>query len=430
LLNFKVANGGNPLVVEEFYLSNGMQVIVIPNDRIPAVSHMVWYKIGAADEPTGKSGIAHVLEHLMFKATKTMATGEFSKIVERNGGQMNAFTSSNYTAYYQKIASDKLELVMQLESDRMRNLVFNNEEFEKEKLVVLEERRMRTENSPAALLGEQLNAMLYLNHHYGIPVIGWEHEVDGLTRGDVIDFYNKYYQPKNAVLIVEGDADKKTVQNLAEKYYGSIKSADIAVRNRPSEPPHIAERRVILKHPNVRQPSLVKKYLAPSQTSREHSEYAYPLLIASQILGGGNTSRLYQELVVKQKLATSVSVYYSDTSMDISSFSIYASPAPDVTLEVLEGALSEYISSLLNGNIEDEELKRAKNLMKSEAIYAREGLGSMANLYGVMITTGVGTDYLTNWERNIDAVNADIIAVAMHYVFQDEKLATGYLLGK
>jgi len=429
MLAVETAYGSKHLIVDKFYLSNEMMVIVIPNDKIPAVHHSIWYYIGAADDPYGKSGTAHFLEHLMFKATKNVKSGEFTKLVEASGGEMNAFTSANYTGYYEKVPSDKLELVMKLEADRMRNLIFNEEEFQKEKLVVIEERRQRTDNNPQALLGEQLNAALYLNNTYGIPTIGWQHEIESITREDVMAFYSKYYRPDNAVLIVEGDVKTEELKILAEKYYGVYAGGKDADRNRKKEPPHIAERRVILRHQNVRQEKLVRKYLAPSQTSEKNSEFSYPLMVLAQLLAGGDTSFLYQELVINQKVATSVDISYNNISIGISNFGFYLTPMEGVTLEYLEKAFDESLEKFFITEIQQYDLNRAKNLMQSEAIYAREGLGSIARIYGVAITCGVGMDYFPNWKKNIEKVTAEQIIQAGKFVFQKKKSTTGFLLG-
>ena len=287
---------------KSFMLANGMQVVVVTNRRAPIVAHMVWYKIGAADEPRGKSGIAHFFEHLMFKGTKSYPNGEFSKIVARNGGTENAFTTQDYTAYFQKVARDKLELVMKLEADRMSNLILTDKEVLPERDVVLEERRARTDNNPAAQLYEASQAALFLNHPYKNPVIGWKHEIAALTTKDALDFYRRYYVPNNAILIVAGDITVAELRPLAEKYYGTIaRGADI-VRNRVSEPPQLAARRVEMKSPRVGQPSWSRYYTAPSYRTAKGTQ-AYALEVFSDIIGGGTTSRLYRSLVVDQGIA-------------------------------------------------------------------------------------------------------------------------------
>ena len=231
-----------------------MEVVIIEDHRAPIVTHMVWYKAGAADEEPGKSGVAHLLEHLLFKETKNVKAGEFSKKVESIGGSDNAFTSQDYTGYYQRVSNEYLELVMYYESDRMQNLVISEKDFMTELDVVIEERNQRTDSSPGALFNEQNMASLYLNHPYGIPVVGWRHELDNLTRKDVINFYNNYYAPNNAILIVAGDVEPNKVKLLAEKFYGKIERTNNATdRIRPTEPPQIAQRRLIFEDERVSQ---------------------------------------------------------------------------------------------------------------------------------------------------------------------------------
>ena len=286
---------------QTFTLKNGMAVVVIPNHRVPVVTHMVWYKVGSADEPPGKSGTAHFLEHLMFKGTRKLASGEFSRILARNGGRENAFTSQDYTGYFQSISVDRLEMVMEMEADRMTNLVFDAKKVEPERQVIFEERRNRTGNNPSALLAEYVNATLFLNHPYRRPIIGWEHEVRGLTIADLMSFYRRWYVPNNAILVVAGDITAEKLRPLAEKTYGRIPAAPALTRARPGEPPHRTARRVTLKDPRVRQPSWSRTFLAPSYTEGA-TENAYALQVLAEILGGA-TGPLYRSLVVEQKLA-------------------------------------------------------------------------------------------------------------------------------
>ena len=259
------ANIFNP---ETFTLKNGMQVVVISNHRAPVVRHMVWYKVGGADEAPGESGIAHLLEHLMFKGTKNMEPGAFSASVARNGGQENAFTSHDYTAYFQTIASDRLDMVMRMEADRMTNLRITAEQVVPERDVVLEERRSRVDNNPSSQLREQIRAVLFLNYPYRRPVIGWEHEIRALNVDRILAFYKRYYAPNNAVLIVEGDVDVADIKPMAEKYYGAIPRGPDITRERTTESPARADRRLTMEHERVTQPSWSRRYIAPSYHPR------------------------------------------------------------------------------------------------------------------------------------------------------------------
>ena len=331
---------------ETFTLGNGMQVVVVTNQRVPVITHMVWYKVGAADEMTGKSGIAHFLEHLMFKATDELKPGEFSRIVARNGGRDNAFTSWDYTAYFQNVAADRLELVMRMEADRMANLRLTDETLLPERDVIVEERRQRTENEPGDKLSELVQASLFVHHPYGTPVIGWEHEIRQLTRDDANEFYQRWYAPNNAVLVIAGDVTVDQVKPLAEKYFGPIAPRPVPARQRVEEPPFAAERRVILRDAEVRQPSLRRLYHAPS-FNRGETKHAYPLEVLSEIVGGGATSRLYRSLVVEQQLATGAGTGYSPEAFDLSVFGAYVSPNPGVDMDKLEAALIEQLNKVV-----------------------------------------------------------------------------------
>ena len=310
---------------ETFTLDNGLQVVVVEKARAPIVVQMVWYKVGAADEPPGKSGIAHFLEHLMFKGTPSVPSGEFSKIVAANGGSDNAFTSQDYTAYVQRVASDKLELVMRMEADRMANLLLTDDKVAPERSVVQEERRQRTDNSPSAQLYERRRAVTYLRHPLSAnPVIGWRREIDGLTTEDALAFYRRHYAPDNAVLIVSGDVTAAEVRRLAEKYYGPIPRRSVPERVRPAEPDQLAAKRVTMKSPRVHVPSVAITWRAPSYAAGE-IRHAYPLLVLSDILGGGGTSRLHRRLVIEEKAASGAGAGYLGTALDMGEFSISAS---------------------------------------------------------------------------------------------------------
>jgi zinc protease len=410
-------------------LANGLQVIAISNPRAPIVTHMVWYRAGAADEAPGKSGIAHFLEHLMFKGTKDVPPGEFSKIVARNGGRDNAFTSYDYTGYFQNIARDRLELVMKLEADRMTNLVLTDAEVNPERDVILEERRSTTDNNPGARLREQMQAALYLNSPYQHPVIGWEQEMRGLTTEDALAWYHRFYTPSNATLIVAGDITMAELKPLAEKYYGAIPGRPVAERVRPQEPVPQALRRVELKDARVRQTSLSRVYLAPSY-SRGETQYADALQILSEIVGGGVTSRLHKALVLDRPLATSAGSYYDPDAYDTSSFGISAGLRPDAKLEDLEAAITAEITRLLEGGVTDDEVERAKRRLRASAVYARDSLQTGARALGEAITTGTGIVQVETWPQRISAVTAAQVTAAARAILRDERAVVGVLLPK
>lgn len=414
---------------DTFTLSNGMRVVVVENHRVPVVTHMVWYGVGSADEGQGESGIAHFLEHLMFKGTKKRAPGEFSKILARNGGQENAFTSTDYTAYFQTVAVDRLELFMEMEADRMTNLVLTEKGVETEKGVVLEERRSRTDNNPSGILREQVTAALFLNHPYRRPIIGWAHEIQALSLDSVMAFYKKWYAPSNAILVVAGDITAEKLKPLAEKYYGRIPSGPPTPRNRPTEPPQKAKRTVTLKDARVRQPSWGRAYLAPSLLSGE-TQHAYALEVLADILGGGSSSRLYRSLVVDSKIALSAGGYYGANDRGPSRFSIYASPKPGISMETLEKKVEEELAKLLEFGVTPSELARAKKRMQAQAVFARDSLSGGARSLGSALAIGLKIEDVEAWPDRIGAVTIEQISAAAKAVLMEGRSVTSYLLSK
>lgn len=415
---------------QSFMLDNGMQVVVVENHRVPVVSHMVWYKVGAADEPPGKSGIAHLLEHLMFKGTDNIAPGEFSKIVARHGGQDNAFTSSDYTAYYQNIAREHLALVMEMEADRMRNLKLDEQNVLTERDVVVEERLSRIENEPAAILGERLDVALWMTHPYRNPVIGWAHELGQLDLSDAIDFYSRYYAPNNAILVVSGDVTVDEVRRLAERYYGPVpRGPDIRraeVREHDLPPPARIE--VTMHHPRVAQPQWRRQYIAPSYQTQDEDDRVYALQVLSELLGSGPTSRLYRSLVVEQELAAAAGSWYSPRAVDWGTFGLYATPRPGVDIERLAQAMEAEIARLLREGVTEEEVETAKTRMRAGVIYARDSLQGAAHTIGAALATGGTLEQVETWPQHIAEVTRDEVVDAARAVLRDNAVATGILL--
>ncbi|OJX68638.1 pitrilysin family protein [Magnetospirillum sp. 64-120] len=409
-------------------LGNGLQVVVVENHRAPIVSHMVWYRVGAADETPGKSGIAHFLEHLMFKGTPEVASGEFSKIVARNGGRDNAFTSSDYTAYFQNIAADRLELVMKMEADRMRNLTLAEADVTSELEVVKEERRSRTDNDPGALLHERLEAALYLNHPYRRPIIGWPDELAGLTRDDAMAYYKRWYAPNNAILVVAGDVDPAKVMDLAERYYGPLKPEDIPPRLRAEEPPQVGARQLTLRDSRVKQPSWSRLYLAPSAHSATDKTEVSALEVLSEVLSGGATSRLYKSLVVEKGLAAAAGASYDSGALDATTFAFYATPRPGVAMDKLQAAIEAEIARVRKDGITPDELRRAKSHLKAEVVYARDSLHTAARVLGEALTTGQSVADVEDWPNRINAVTVEQVNAAARAVLNDDASATGLLL--
>ncbi|MEX0693964.1 MAG: pitrilysin family protein [Rhodospirillales bacterium] len=414
---------------ETFMLKNGMQVVVISNHRAPVVRHMVWYRIGAADEAPGESGIAHLLEHLMFKGTKTQAPGEFSAAVARNGGQENAFTSYDYTAYFQTIARDRLEMVMQREADRMTNLLITSAQVTPERDVVLEERRSRVDNNPGAQLREQVNAALYLNYPYRRPIIGWEHEIRELDVDRILAFYKRHYAPNNAVLIVEGDVTVAELKPLAEKYYGAIaKGPDIA-RIRTIEPPAKADRRIRLEHERVTQPAWSRRYLAPSYQYGETGD-AHALQVVAEIIGGGPSSRLHRKLVIDDAIALSAGAFYDADNLGPAVFGFYAAPKPGVDMAKLEGAVMGEIRRALQAGFSEQEVSGAIDRMRNNAVLAKDDFGTAAQVFGVALTSGSTVAAVENWLQEIEKVTPASALAAAKSVLEGTHHVTAELLPK
>jgi zinc protease len=415
-------------VVSDFRLDNGMDVVVIEDHRAPVVTHMVWYRIGAADEPWGRSGIAHFFEHLMFKATDKLADGEFSKIVAANGGSDNAFTSQDYTGYYQRIANDRLALVMGMEANRMRNLVLTDAVVETERAVILEERNQRTDNSPQALFGEQMDAAMFMNHPYGVPVIGWRHEIETLNLTDAESFYARYYAPDKAILVVAGDVTPEQVLALAETYYGPLVPSGRPPEARPQEPPQLAPRRVEMHDPQVRQSFVKRQYLVPTYDPSKPRESA-ALNILGDILGDGITSRLAQALLLDQKVAIDSGAYYSSGQRDQTNFTVYGVPAPGKDLETIETAIDAVLADFIAEGPTEEEMARVKRLNRAALIFAQDEASSQARRYGGALAAGWTVADVQNWPAVLEAVTAEEVRQAAEQYLVPERSVTGWLMG-
>ncbi|WP_373050262.1 M16 family metallopeptidase [Thalassovita aquimarina] len=417
--------------VSTFDLDNGMEVVVIEDHRAPVAVHMVWYRAGSADEPVGQSGVAHFLEHLLFKGTETLAPGEFSATVAKQGGNDNAFTSYDYTGYFQRVAADRLELMMRMESDRMVNLQLDQSDIKTERDVILEERNMRVENNPSALFREQKNAVQYLNHRYGVPVIGWRHEMEELGLDDALSFYSTYYSPNNAILVVAGDVDPEEVRRLADKYYGVIPAnPDLPQqRYRSQEPPQTAERRMTYRDARVAQPYVSRSYLAPERDAGAQ-EKAAALTLLAEILGGGQTSVLVEKLQFESQKAVYAAAFYEGTSLDDTTFSLVAVPAQGVSLQEVEDAMDKVLKDFMATGIDPDQLERIKTQIRASEIYARDDVEGLANRYGRALTQGLTVQDVQDWPDILQAVNADDIMAVAREVLDRRQSVTGWMMAE
>ncbi|MYA87982.1 MAG: insulinase family protein [Boseongicola sp. SB0662_bin_57] len=413
--------------VTTFELENGLEAVVIEDHRAPVVVHMVWYRVGAADEPPGKSGIAHFLEHLMFKATDELASGELSDVVSRNGGSDNAFTSYDYTAYVQRIAADRLDLVMGMEASRMDGLALVEDDISTERDVVIEERKQRIDSDPGTLFWEQIHAAAFLNHPYGVPVIGWKHEAEALTLEDAVSFYKQHYGPNNAILVVAGDVDPDDVRLLAERHYGIIPpNPNVRVRSRPSEPPQLAERRLSFSDPRIGNDYVTRVYLVPERDSGDQKEAA-ALAMLAQVLGGSpTTSALARKLQFEDPKAVYTSAWYRERALDDTTFGLAIVPVESVSLDEAESLLDEAVAEFLEEGVDAEELERIKTQIRAAEIYARDDISNLARLYGAGLTAGLSVEDVDAWPGILQEVTEeDILSAALTHLDR-RRAVTGF----
>ncbi|MEL7459657.1 MAG: pitrilysin family protein [Pseudomonadota bacterium] len=418
----------NAAPVTTHTLDNGLEIVVLEDTRAPVVVHMVWYRVGSADDPDGKSGIAHFLEHLMFKATDELASGELSQTVAANGGSDNAFTSYDYTGYFQRIAADRLDLVMDMEASRMDGLALTPDDIPSERGVVIEERKQRTDNDPGALFGEQRRAAQFLAHPYGTPIIGWMHEVETLTLDDAMAFYRAHYGPNNAVLVVAGDVDPDEVIALAETHYGAIRANPAIVpRDRVDEPPHLAERRLIMEDARVAQPYVVRSYLAPERDPGAQEQAAALTMLAAVLGGSSATSVLGRKLEFENPIAIYTSAFYSGLSLDDTTFGLAIVPGQGVALDEAEAALDAAVEAFLIEGVDPVQLERIKMQIRASQIYAADNISSQVRRYGAGLANGLSVEDIEAWPDILQAVTGEDIIAAARAVFRRETAVTGWL---
>lgn len=415
--------------VTDFTLDNGLEIVVIEDHRAPVVVHMLWYRAGAGDEKPGVSGIAHFLEHLLFKATDNMEAGELSRVVAENGGSDNAFTSQDYTAYFQRVAADRLGLMMQMEADRMRNLRLTQDDIETERDVILEERAQRIDSDPASLFHEQMNAISFLNHPYGTPTIGWRHEMEKLSRADALEFYERYYAPNNAVLIVAGDVQPQDVLKMATEYYGPLEpTVDLPERSRLAEPPQLAERRLRFEDPRVSQPFVYRRYAAPERNAGSQQDAAALVYLAKILGGNGATSVLGRALQFDDPIAVYAGAGYGSVMLDETEFSLVVYPTEGTSLAQAEAALDREIAEFLESDIDLEQFERIKFQIRADQVYALDNAMERANRYGRALTSGLTIEDVQAWPDVLQSVTPEQVMEMARTIFDDRRSVTGWLV--
>ena len=396
----------SPARTFQFVLQNGLQVVVVPDHRAPVVTQMLWFKVGAVDDPPGISGLAHFFEHMMFRGTRSLPGDGFSQTIARNGGNDNAFTTQDFTVFHEQIAKDRLRLAMHLEADRMANLDLSDSAVGTERDVVLAERRTRIDNDPEALTEEQAEAALYLSHPYGRPVIGWPDEIRHIGRVEADDFYRHHYAPNNAILIVSGDVTVDDVRAGAEAEYGPLPSRELGVRADYAQPPRLGETRLVIARKDAKVPMFLRLYRVHSYADAAPGR-AEALEVLARLLGGDATSVLYRRLVVERRLATDVSAYYNGYTRDTGEFGFVAHARPGVSLEVLERALDEAIAPYLRRAPSKAELARAKTQLVAGVTFRRDSQFEMASAYGRALAIGLTVFDVQQWPARIQAVTQE-----------------------
>lgn len=410
----------------QFALQNGMQVVVVPDHRAPIVTQMLWFKVGAVDDPPGLSGMAHFFEHMMFRGTTAVPGEQFAQTVARNGGEENAFTTHDYTCFYEQVAKDKLQLMMHLDADRLVNLDLSDSNVNTERSVVLEERRMRIDNDPQSLMREQMDAALYLSHPYGRPVIGWPYEVHHIGRIDARDFYLHHYAPNNAILVVAGDVTPEEVRVAASAEYGKVPARQLALRWDFAEPPRLGETRLAIDSADVKVPMFERMYRVPSYTSSAPGT-AEALEALAQLMGGDATSAFYRELVVKRRLASDAGASYEGYARDSGEFIVYAVPRPGVRLDVLEQAVDAVMKSYVVAQPNVADLERTKTQLVADATYQRDSQYQLASAYGQALVIGLTADDVDEWPDRIRAVTGSAVQQAAAKYLIKREAASGYL---
>ncbi|MGA9666197.1 MAG: pitrilysin family protein [Gallionella sp.] len=421
-----LSQGAAQAEVFEHTLANGLKVIVKEDHRAPVVVQQIWYKAGSMDEISGTTGVAHALEHMMFKGTKAVPAGEFSKLIAAAGGRENAFTNFDYTAYFQQLDKSKLPLAMKLESDRMHNLDLTANEFGKEIKVVMEERRMRTDDEPESLMNEIMMATIYEEHPYHHPVIGWMSDLQAMTVNDVKAWYNRRYAPNNATLVIAGDVKADDVFALAQRYYGGIPKKVLPPRRQFTEPVQVGIKRLVVKAP-AELPQLVMAYHAPALRDPKQDWQPYALQMLAGVLDGNESARLNKDLVRDQQVASNVGADYDALSRGPSLFTLEATPSTGKTVQDAEAALRGEIAQLVKDGVKEDELKRVKAQVMAGEVYKRDSVFYQAMQIGQLESVGLGYQAIPVMLEKLQAVTAEQVQQVAKEFLKDDNLTVAVL---
>ncbi|KTD01628.1 M16 family metallopeptidase [Fluoribacter gormanii] len=412
--------------VQEFTLNNGLKILVKEDHRAPIAVSMIWYNVGSADEPGGITGVSHAMEHMMFKGTKKFPLGVFSKTIASIGGQANAFTNNDYTAFFEKTDASKLASSFELEADRMHHLLFDSNEFAKEIKVIQEERRLRTDDNPQALAFERFLATAHLNAPYHHPVIGWMSDLKNMKVEDLQEWYKKYYAPNNATLVVVGDVNSEKVRILAEKYFGDLPKYPIPERRLQKEPPSLGQKIVRIQAP-AKLPLLMIGYSAPSVSTTKESYEPYALEIIAGILDAGESARFSKNLIRGKHIATGADTYYNPYTRYQTQFIIYGSPSQNHTLNDLQDGLLSELDDLKNHPVSEIELQRIKNQIIAQKTFEKDSIFGQASELGLLQTIGIGWQKADEYTKAINAITPQQVQQTAQRYFQEKNMTTAIL---
>ncbi len=410
---------------QEFLLKNGMKVVVIQNKRAPVIAQMIWYNFGSGVEEKGKSGLAHFMEHLMFKGTKKFPDNYYSEFLSKIGGNENAFTSYDYTAYYQVYPKAELKKILQMEADRMKNLTLSKNNVQIEKKVILEERFQRVESDPSSKLDESMRSILFPNHYYGRPIIGWRHEIEKLSYDDVLKFYKKYYIPNNAILVLSGDIDLKQAKKLTKKYFGRIRKGKSLLATKLNDPKMSTEILVTMKHSTVKQTVWKKFYRTLSY--KQNLKDSIAMDIGLKMLASGDSSLLYKKLVEEKKIFSVVGGYYQGLTKGEGNVYFYAIPKEKIDASKIDMIVMDEIKNIIDSELSNKRFEIEKKKYFFDMIYERDGILNPAQIIGEALTIGLNLDDLKNWQSIIEEIDLDNIKKVLNELYINKNFVIGEL---